>query len=184
MGAVKLLVTIFAVMILTFLGLSRVIAREDPEAFVQRFYDWYAPRAGDIEHPFGFEDALNLKPSVFDPPLARALQADADAQKKARDIVGLDFDPILNSQDPDSKYRAGKAIRTVKGYRVDVYETDPNYVRQRNGKPAVIVDLAPRGDSWVIVNFEYDDPKFGHDDVLDILQQLAQDRASRSTTSH
>lgn len=173
----------------TLVGLSGVIASEDPQAFVQRFYDWYAPRAAsEGRHPFGFADAVKLKPSVFDPALARALQEDADAQAKAHDdIVGIDFDPILNSQDPDAKYRADHAVRTATGYRVNVYPTNPDYVKELKGKPAVTVDLAASGGSWVITDFEYDFGSEGHpdhEDVLGILRQLAQERAKTPTASH
>jgi hypothetical protein len=184
-GAVKPLLAIFAATTVAFLGFSRASAREDPQTFVQHFYDWYAPRAAS-PHPFGFEDALKLKPAAFAPPLARALQEDADAQAKVHDdIVGIDFDPILNSQDPCTKYRAGKAVPTATGFRVEVYEAKCEGGEIRK-KPAVVVDLAPGGDSWVITDFEYDfesQGKTSHQDVLQILQQLAEERAHPSASS-
>jgi hypothetical protein len=173
-------------MIFAFLGLSIVVAREDPQTFVQEFYDWYAPRVTS-PHPFGFQDALKLKPAVFAPTLARALQEDADAQAKVHDdIVGIDFDPILSSQDPCTKYRAGKAVPTATGYRVDVFEAKCPGGEIRK-QPAVTVDLAPGGDSWVITDFEYDFGSQGkpdRQDVLQILRQLAQERAHPSSTSN
>jgi hypothetical protein len=45
--------------------------------------------------------AIKTKSSVFSPQLALALKEDSAAQAKAEgEIVGLDFDPFLNSQDP------------------------------------------------------------------------------------
>jgi hypothetical protein len=76
---------------------------------VQEFYNWYAPitlnsrtRAWDL--------ALERRSSVLTRELAQLLRADSAAQAKCKELVGLDFDPFLASQDPASHYEVG-AIR-------------------------------------------------------------------------
>jgi hypothetical protein len=81
--------------------------RKSLQRFVQDFYDWYVPKAfGDHTGP-AWDFALKYRKQAFSSELFRALQEDSDAQAKATDLVGLDFDPFLNSQDPCEQYEAG-----------------------------------------------------------------------------
>jgi hypothetical protein len=154
------------------LGLGSATALDTPLVFVQRFYDWYAPRASTLS----WADALRSKRPLFEPNLASALKADADAQAKVSgDIDGLDFDPFLGSQDPERKYLTANAPRTSAGYRVDVYAIRSG---KRDAKPAVTVDLAMREGGWIITDFRY---PVGHD-LLTTLRLLREDRERRTKT--
>jgi hypothetical protein len=78
--------------------------------FVQQFYDWYVKRP---ELP----PALKYRPSAFSPELLRRLKEDGEAQARVRDeIVGLDFDPILYSQDPGGHYVVSRIKLKAKGH--------------------------------------------------------------------
>jgi Protein of unknown function (DUF3828) len=154
------------VMLAMLLGPLPATAIDSPQVFVQKFYAWYGPRISS-----GWARALKSKRSFFESTLANALVADADAQaRNPSNIVGIDWDPFIGSQDPDSKYVAEKAIRTTTGYQVDVYGISGG---KRRSKPDVRVDLTMHGGSWVITNFHY--PTSGGD-LLTSLRLLRQDR--------
>jgi hypothetical protein len=169
------------VILLGFFLLSASAAWADPAGqkqaadFVRKFYDWYVP----IAHKPLKEDSSNVaiakRGALFDPPLLKALKEDAEAARNSPgDIVGLDFDPFLNSQDPDDKYVVGGVTETDGLYRVDVYGIRKG--KKRETKPNVVAEVKPAKDSFVFTNFRY-----GADgDLVAILKQLADDRANPS----
>lgn len=58
---------------------------------------------------------------MFSPELFHALCEDSETSKKAKgEIVGLDFDPFLNSQDPHARYEVGNVVPAGDSYRVEV----------------------------------------------------------------
>jgi hypothetical protein len=72
--------------------------------FVQKFYDWYVAREKALTKANGPKDVMEVamqeKRSCFSPELLKALQEDvAAAHKSPGELVGLDFDPILNTQE-------------------------------------------------------------------------------------
>src|SRR4029077_17549131 len=91
--------------------------------FVQNFYDWYAPIArSDRPGPPSDVIAIKSRRSAFTTKLAKALEADEAAQAKVKgDIVGLDFDPFLASQDPGEHYEVGKVSRTGQVFWAEVH---------------------------------------------------------------
>lgn len=135
--------------------------------FVQKFYDWYAPlanRGGDLPP---WASVLQQKESALSPRLAAALRADYEAQSKAEgEIVGLDFDPFLGSQDPCDYYRAGKVSPKGQSYSVEVRST---CAEGTGVGPAVVAELVPRNGSWVFDNFYYPSAQ---SDLLSVLRQL------------
>lgn len=119
--------------------------QQTPGTFVQRFYDSYvkreAPRWGRT---------VQMRRGLFEPSLSAALQAEAAAQAKAQgEIVGLDFDPFLGSQDPGKAFTVRGVTEIAGGSRVEVHD------QAFPGKPMVVVDVVPRGGSWVIDNIRY-----------------------------
>jgi hypothetical protein len=138
-------------------------------AFVQGFYDWYLKRvlaagAQREKHPdakgFDFIDAIRQRPDWFSPELKRLLEEDYAASSRCKgDVVGLDWDPFLETQDPAPTYTAGKVEKTAKGFRVSVDFHNKNYAGVRN--PAAQADVALVGGHWTFVDFvqEPTDPK-------------------------
>ncbi len=144
-------------------------------AFVKKFYDWYVPIA---LKPNLKEDSSNVaiakRGALFDPPLLKALKEDAEAARQSPgDIVGLDFDPFLNSQDPDDKYVVGEVSEKDGLYLVNVTGVRKG---KREKEVSVVAELKPAKDSFVFTNFLY-----GADgDLVAVLKELADDRAHPS----
>jgi len=145
------------------------------KSFVQSFYTWYLSK-GPRGKEKSSDDALKLKRSAFDTELYRQLKEDSDASaKNPGEIVGLDFDPFENSQDPCSRYVAGKVTAKGDAYLVEVFGICEG---KKNKTPDVTPEVSFKDGKWVFVNFHYgNDGK--EDDLLNILRQLRDDRAKK-----
>jgi hypothetical protein len=143
--------------------------------FVRSFYDWYVPKALAENAVPASERAIKYRSSSFSPELIRALREDSEAQAKAQGtIVGLDFDPFLNSQDPAERYRIGPITKRGSHYWVDVYGVWPGKKRE---KPDVVPELMHKNGHWIFVNFHYEMKEYPDDgDLLTILKILWEDR--------
>ena len=138
--------------------------------FAQEFYGWYVPVAAKGNKGPAFEIAIKQKPSFFSPQLLQALQEDAAAQAKVSDdIVGLDFDPFLSSQDPSNQFVLGQIIRKEDGYWVYFYNSKAT---QKHGKPNVIAVVTQSKGHWYFTNFRFPDGG----DLLKTLKALKLDR--------
>jgi hypothetical protein len=154
-------VIVFGAVLLS-LSTSCGLTQESPAAFVQRFYDSYLKEAPH------WAKTIRTRRALFDPALADALQEDAAAQAKvAGDIVGLDFDPFLGSQDPGTHFAARRVIPMPGGYRVDVYDSSSP------SKPMVLIDVASRDGYWIITDFRYPNTS---SELRSILKTLRQER--------
>jgi hypothetical protein len=142
--------------------------------FVQDFYDWYLTKAlaGKLPSPSS-KLALQRKPEVFSTELYRRLKEDRDAQDKTPgELVGLDFDPFLNSQDPSPYFTVVGITRKGASYWVDVYGVDSGK-RQEH----VIPELVQQNGHWVFVNFHYGKNEWSDDaNLLSILKTLRDER--------
>jgi len=127
---------------------------------VQSFYDWYLPRALKETSSPAWEQAIKYKPNVFDGPLRTALKADLAAQAKAKDeIVGLDFDPFLNSQDPQGKYKVVK----VEEKGLKMFATVRCVVNgNTTPHPIIQVEIYHGREGWLLTNFIADNESLLH----------------------
>lgn len=143
---------------------------ESLKVFVQSFYNWYVPRAlGDNTSP-SWNIALTQKSSMFNQKLADALKKDSIAQVQSPgEIVGLDFDPFLASQDPCERYEVGKVTQKYNSYFIEIFGVCSG---KRNTKPDVIAELTWKYTSWKFVNFYYQNNK----DLLSVLKSLQEGR--------
>jgi hypothetical protein len=141
------------------------------KAFVQSFYDWYVPLANrqDLKGPAS-DLALKNKKAAFSENLYQALKADSEAQARSQEIVGIDFDPFLSSQDPDPRYEVRAVEQAVNRCSAEVFGVGTGEVRVQ---PDVIAKLAYANGRWTFVNFQYPSLKT---DLLQVLKQLAQNR--------
>jgi len=151
-------------------------------AVVQQFYAWYMavqpPNNGDQ-----VEYAVKQKPSLFSQELKTKLHADFEAASKSPgELVGLDFDPFLNTQDDPERMVVGNATMKGSDCYVDVFRASKAGKKESN-KPAVIPELAQKNGKWVFVNFHYPADGSSKDyDLLGTLKQLAADRIKYPVT--
>ena len=139
--------------------------------FVASFYQWYVPAAGANRAGPAYVVALKEKRAAFSAELYRALKADRDAQARvAGEIVGLDSDPFLNSQDLCDGFEVGGVVRYRDTYRIQVFAVCEG---KRADRPSALADVRAAGGHWEFVNF-YDAD--GKNDLLATLKALAAER--------
>ena len=142
--------------------------------FAQDFYRWYVPIAAKNKKGPPIEIAIKQRPSSFSPQLLQALRDDTEAQAKAiGEIVGIDFDPFLNSQDPSNHFVSGQINLKNDGYWVDIHTSKSE---KTHAKSSVIAVVNQSGGHWFFTNFRF--PNDG--DILETLQILKQDRQQSS----
>jgi hypothetical protein len=121
--------------------------------FVQSFYDWY------IKQLDSSSDSLKDRPFAFSPELYRALMDDMEAQAKADEIVGLDWDPILsgNGRPFGDHYVVGRI--SIKSEAVCWAEMHDTPSGKKSEEPVVAAELETKDGQWRFVNFYYVFPK-------------------------
>lgn len=140
-------------------------------AFVQGFYDWYVPIASQEGGVNPSDIALQRRAGSFSTELATALKKDSEAQRHSHEIVGLDWDPFLASQDPSPRFVVDSVKPTVNHCTAVVYGIDHGSRREK-----VMPELAFTNGRWVFVNFHYEDRDLGKYDLLETLRELAKNR--------
>jgi len=118
---------------------------------------------------------LRPRRESFDQKLWKMLVADEVAQSKATEIVGLDFDPILNTQDPSPKYLVNRV--SMRGGHCN-----PVVVAVSHGVQGedVMPELIRSNGRWIFVNFHYrseDNGKVEDTDLLQMLNELKEERS-------
>jgi len=164
-------------LLLVFAPSSFALSKEEAscKSFVREFYAWYF---GKSKSP-GPKDvcvtdlALKQRAVCFSPELSRLLKEDSAAQAKVPgEIVGLDFDPILNTQAEADRYETGNVIRRGNNYLVEVYGY---WDKKKSTKPDVLPELALVKGKWQFVNFRYKSDR--EDDLISILKGLRDERS-------
>jgi hypothetical protein len=135
---------------------------------VQRFYDWYVPRAANPRGRDMIMEAATRGPVSFDPELVRWLRIDSTARARSKDeVVGLDGDPYLNAQDPCNAYTAQTAARNGASVLVIVLGHGGCAKHSRGD---VVVELSSRDGHWVIREFL--DPNRHNEGIIPLLKRL------------
>lgn len=177
-GHFLLVKRLYVATLLLVFGLSSVALAQASEpkvnaascrTFVQGFYDWY------VAHGTNLQTALKLKRTAFSPVLADALAADVAANAKRPDeVAGLDFDPLVNSQDPFPRYQVGKTTVAADHCSAEVFGFDAG---KKSPKPDVTAELHTQAGKWQFTNFHYGLENGPADEnLLGILRRLRQDR--------
>jgi hypothetical protein len=126
--------------------------------FAQAFYDWYVAevfkdfRTSDGKAPW--HAALKYKGNPFSPELTRAL-VESDAEAKTDGDPVLDFDPILNSQDPAERYLVRTVTRKNGHYWAEVYGVWSRPAPEDEKRPQAIAEMIFKDGRWQFVNFHY-----------------------------
>jgi Protein of unknown function (DUF3828) len=121
--------------------------------FVQNFYIWYVPAVQVTQFAPPWKIALVEREDTFDHELALVLKDDIRGQEDVTgEIVGVDFDPFLYSQDPCERYEVGSVSARQGKYFIDVHGVCSGV---RNGLPDVVAEVAEQGGRWRIVNLHY-----------------------------
>ena len=163
--------------LLTRLKAPNAVAQlQSPQAFVQGFYDWYTQQAMNSE-PGLTEAALTNTQWPMSDEIVTALKADEGAAEASPDeVVGIDFDPFLNTQESCYPYKTGKVTQANGRTRVELFGACERVHPQT---PDVIAEIEPRDGKWVFVNFIYPgDPGQADSDLLTTLKTLSEERQS------
>jgi len=145
--------------------------------FVQQFYNWYLPKAKDEHSGRAGDIVLKYRSNSFSLELRKRLKEDSDAQAKSEDLVGLDFDPFLNTQDPDfQRCTVGKVVVKTESYWAEVSCVFPG---PNPSKSQIMAELISQQGRWLFVNFHYrEDSK--ESDLLSILKGLRKERQEKT----
>lgn len=148
------------------------LPEESCRAFVQEFYNWYVGvDHGKHAERTDVDVVLKQRPDSLSPVLWRALKEDSEAQGKAHEIVGLDFDPFFDSQDPSSKFVVKSVVVKDDDCRALVWGTEDGAKREE-----VIPELKLTGSIWKIANVHYKSEDTGNENLLSILAYMKKDR--------
>jgi len=122
--------------------------------FLQQFYDWYLPNThvkAEKENGPALEFALKSKRSAFDPELVRQIEQGKEQAKRDEEPF-LDFDPVLNTQDPADKYIAEQTTVNDGHCLASVYGV---WSQKRDDKPNVVAELVHTDQGWQFKDFLY-----------------------------
>jgi len=161
-------------------GNNKESAAVSCKEFVLQFYNWYDVIADKPGSEPTVNSALKNKQMYFSPYLYRLLQEDTEAQSKVADeIVGIDFDPFLNTNSsPYDKYVAGNVLQKGDHFWVQMYGVNSG---RRSDKPVVVPELARLADKWQFVNFHYGKTDFPvNENLLSILNMLRKNRQNEA----
>lgn len=139
--------------------------------FVEGFLSWYVPLALRNHKEPASVLAIRQRPAIFSDKIRKSLEEDRKAQERSEDIVGIDFDPFLSSQDPYAKYVVGKVTVEDGKCLADIRPGERRYWDLR-------AEAKQSDGAWRFTNFHYNSdvmPK----DLLSILRDLKLARASR-----
>jgi hypothetical protein len=142
----------------------------------QSFYDWYVPllASNTPASAHSTEIALRQQRYPFSSQLRSLLAADAKASaRQPSEIVGLDFDPFTNSQDPGDPpgdpYVIGKIQLANNSCLVEMHDVSEGVP---GASIAVTAELERRNGRWTFINFHYPEPP-PQDNLKSILRTLA-----------
>jgi hypothetical protein len=148
----------------------------EAKAFVQKFYDAYMPVVQAEKEAPASNYVVEKMSGVLDPVLLAGLKEDMAAAAAAPEgeLVGLDFDPFLDAQDPADRYEVTSVSKKGTTYLADVYCVTEG---KRSDKPCVVPELVQDNGTWRFVNFDY--PEGG--DLLTVLKDLKAEREKPSS---
>lgn len=150
---------------------------ESCRVFVQDFYSWYVPLTQTENAALSSDLATKQRPTAFSQRLLKLLKEDSRAQAaNPKEIVGLDFDPFLNTQDPSPKYDLGDATISRNTCKVPVFKHSSGTT---STDPIVTTELVSKDGRWMFVNFHYANAAKA-EDLISLLNKLREQRVASS----
>jgi hypothetical protein len=132
-------------------------------AFVQEFYGWYVPKARATA--LGSMDAaLKVRRVAFSRHLLKGLQ-DVDDDARRNQEAGLDFDWILNSQDPGDPGDPGYLVRNS-SLSANVCRVEVSRQRPDGETEKIVPELKFEDGRWLFTNFHYPDSPYPQSENL------------------
>jgi hypothetical protein len=150
------------------------------QRFAQQFYDWYVPFTQERLHMPASDVALQRRAALFSYELLHALRIDSEAQARAKELVGLDFDPFLGSQDPADHYEARQVTVQNGTCSVGVWRASPTDTAAKMDRPEAVAQLKRQNGRWRFANFTY---PTGGPDLLHLLANLREERQEHNATA-
>lgn len=135
--------------------------------FAQDFYDWYVPKVSVGDKDWHF--ALDQRGEAFAASLARALR-NSDIEAKVDGDPVLDFDPIINSQDPGDRYTVRSVTISHNRCFARVYGLWRKPTTDSGQILNVVAEMAIEKGHWAFVNFDY--PRSGVVPAVSLLRIL------------
>jgi hypothetical protein len=134
-------------------------------ASIQAFYDWYVPASDSNRGGPAWYAAFGRTPPILSSELLQALRADsANKARTPGDLVGLDFDPLLASQDPCARYEVGQGSIDRDTVRLALHAVCNG---ERSAQPELLLLVTQHEANWLIENVQY---SHAQTDLLAILR--------------
>lgn len=146
-------------------GESRQTDHDDDAAkFVSGVYAAYLPRS-ERSGIGALDSLMHEQPQWFSDSLRAGWQRDVSRRREnPGEIVGLDFDPLLASQDPCEDYETGSVTHVDSLIRVDIHAVCQGV---RSADAVLVAEVVLRDTQWQFTNFIYQ-PSVG--DLLRLLR--------------
>lgn len=161
-GPERKIVLLFCVFLLSACSLQAQKELQDRQKsclhFAQAFYNWYVTevfkdfKANNGQTPW--QAAVKYKRNPFSRELTQAL-VESDVEAEADGDPVLDFDPILNSQDPADRYVVRSVTRKNGRYWANVYGVWTRPVPDQGKRAQVVAEMVFKNNRWFFVNFHY-----------------------------
>lgn len=143
--------------------------------FTQEFYSWYVKTVFAKPPSKSAGDPLLAALSYEGHPFSRELDQgvrEVKAEEKSSHEAILDFDPILNSQDPAERYVVRKISEKSGHFWADIYGVWSRPPSDLGTGPQVVAEMVFENNRWVFVNFHYPgSPPAASDNLLSMLRQ-------------
>jgi hypothetical protein len=131
--------------------------KESCRQFTQTFYNWYVSKVFeslDHKNVDALLEALDYKGQPFSRELVQGIRSVRTEEKKSHEAI-LDFDPILNTQDPAEHYLVRELTERNGHFLAEIYGVW-NAPHPELGKgPQVVAEMTRMQGRWVFINFHY-----------------------------
>lgn len=130
---------------------------ESCKRFTQTFYNWYVSKVfGSFDHK-GTDpllEALDYEGHPFSSELVQGIRKVRAEEKKSHEAV-LDFDPILNTQDPAEHYLVREVTERNGHFLAEIYGVWDRPPADLGKGPQVVAEMTNKQGRWIFNNFHY-----------------------------